>query len=164
MNDKMKWTSPVSTPSLAPGICHIRYDKIRHFSTLVSDSALFRLFPRRALCHLAQSLPNPSALASTNPSTPVPATVPATSLKWHTPPDTPLPHALIERACPGLPPRLLGLRRRQRPPGLFLDLGVQAVAVRVHGHDRREVQHPQVPHRLGNAQFHQLHAQHLFHR
>ena len=45
--------------------------------------------------------------------------------------------------------------------GFFLDIGVQAVPVRIHGDNRDEVVHAQVPHRLGNPELDQVHAQHL---
>ena len=48
--------------------------------------------------------------------------------------------------------------------GRLLDVGVQAVAVRVHGHDRREIIHPQMPHGFGNSEVDQVHTQHRLDR
>ena len=42
-------------------------------------------------------------------------------------------------------------------------LRVQAVAVRIHGDDRRKIIHAQMPHRLRRSEFHEMHAQHFFH-
>ena len=49
-------------------------------------------------------------------------------------------------------------------PVCLLHIRVQTVAVRVHRHDRREILHPQMPHRLRNAELQQMHAQHLLDR
>ena len=46
-------------------------------------------------------------------------------------------------------------------PGFALDVGVEAVAVRVHGDDRHEILYAQMPHRLGNPELHQVDAEDL---
>lgn len=48
--------------------------------------------------------------------------------------------------------------------GFLLHLGVQAVSVRIHRHDRSEVVRVQVPHGLGNPEVEQVDAQHLIDR
>src|SRR5690349_18468209 len=57
-----------------------------------------------------------------------------------------------------------GTERREVLTRLLFDVLVQAVAVRVHGHDRREVLDRQVPHRFGRAELHQRDAVDLLDR
>src|SRR5689334_7237687 len=56
------------------------------------------------------------------------------------------------------------LQLRQMRSGFLLHIGVQAVAVRVHGNDGDEIVGSQMPHRLGNSELHEIRAQHRLDR
>lgn len=42
--------------------------------------------------------------------------------------------------------------------GILFDISMEAVTVRIHGHDRCEAVHLKMPHRLRNAKFHEVYG------
>src|SRR5690349_14785456 len=52
------------------------------------------------------------------------------------------------------------LQGSKRFPGLLFYLGMKAVAVRIHGDDGGKIVDFQMPHRLRNPEFEEMHAEH----